>query len=430
MVLVVHTSDNHLGVDKYAGSPLAVAYVDVFNEIAEKTIEVGSRYLVVAGDMFHSIDPSTDVILSAIRVLKRLNDSGVRVVVVPGNHDNSTIRKGVLDVLAEAGLIHLLDYREEYDSLFLKPIVFEDDKLVFYGVPGFRGLKELGYLSKGTVRFLERNKYENYNVVVVVHTSAKMREYDPTRYSTRYGKIATDEYELLRKVPPHTRYVALGHIHIPVPLEKMFESRAAYPGAPIGMDANDLRETVWLVEKGVKRRVLLVDILQDPPSIRAIELENTPLIVHREVEVSSPSDVMNQLTKIVLELPSEPKHKVVLLYLKNLEELDARILGVAKEISAKRGVHIEIRLKRREEISELFATLSQLSELIEVDVEKTLTGIETLEEKLLEDLARRYKLSIGLDKLKWVLSKLAEPVPSSSKYGDLLLELEKELIEA
>ncbi|MEM4889793.1 MAG: metallophosphoesterase, partial [Thermosphaera sp.] len=87
---MVHTSDNHLGVDKYARSPLAVAYADVFREIAEKTIEVGSRYLVVAGDMFHSIDPSTDVILSAIRVLKWLKDSGVRVVVVPGNHDNST----------------------------------------------------------------------------------------------------------------------------------------------------------------------------------------------------------------------------------------------------------------------------------------------------------------------------------------------------
>ncbi|MEM4224975.1 MAG: DNA repair exonuclease [Desulfurococcaceae archaeon] len=430
MVLIVHTSDIHLGVDKYANSPLAAAYVDVFNEIAEKTVEAGSRYLVVAGDMFHSTDPSTEVILSAIRVLKKLKESGVRVVVVPGNHDNSTIRRGILDVLAEAGLVHLLEYREEYDYLLLKPLVFEDDRLVFYGIPGFRWQKELNYIGKGMVKYLERSKYENYSTVVVAHTSAKVYNYDPTSYSTRYGKIATDEGELLRRIPQGAKYIALGHIHIPVPLEKTFRSNSAYPGAPIGMDASDLRESVWLAEMGVKRRILLVDIQQYPSSIRAIELENTPFVAYREIEAHGPSDVMNQLMKIVSELPSEPKHKVVLLYLKNVEELDARILGVAKEMSIKRGVHVEVNISKPEESSGLLSALSQLGELKEVDTERTLLDIDTLEERILEDLARRYKLPLSLDKLKWLLNKLAEPVPSSSKYRDILLQIEKELLES
>ncbi|MEM4369773.1 MAG: hypothetical protein QXX15_02655, partial [Desulfurococcaceae archaeon] len=96
----------------------------------------------------------------------------------------------------------------------------------------------------------------------------------------------------------------------------------------------------------------------------------------------------------------------------------------------KRGVHVEVSIRKPEESSGLLSALSQLGELKEVDTERTLLDIDTLEERILEDLARRYKLPLSLDKLKWLLNKLAEPVPSSSKYRDILLQIEKELLES
>lgn len=428
MVLLIHTSDIHLGVDKYARSPLARAYIDVLDEIASKTVELGSRYVVVSGDVFHSVNPPMDTIFSAIRILKKLRENGVRVIVVPGNHDNSTSRKGILELLAETGLIYLLDYSELHNYLVLKPLVFEDDRLVFYGIPGFRGSREVEYLTSGTVKFIDVKKYEDYNTIVVAHVSTKMQGYDPTKYASRYGKVATDEGELFRKIPARARYVALGHIHIPVPFEKEFKGRAAYPGAPIGMDANDLRESALLGERAIKRRFLVVDISQDTPSIKAVELENTPLVVLRKIKAKSADDVVRYASEAVRELPSKPRYRALLLYVTGLERLEAKVIGLIRELSTKHETYIEVHAVPREEELGLFTSLS-MPEEIELNLEKVLLDVETLEESVLRDMASRYKLPLSADKLKWLLNRLSEPVAGSARYEELIAEIEKELFK-
>jgi DNA repair exonuclease SbcCD nuclease subunit len=134
---------------------LESSYYSVLEEISNNVLREKAKHLLISGDMFNTDRTSMGIVIKTVGVLKKLVDSGVRVIVVPGNNDLSRTRTSVLDLLARAGLIHLLDFKEETGWLILEPLVFQDDRLVFYGVPGFRGSsnREVEYLKHGTMRF-------------------------------------------------------------------------------------------------------------------------------------------------------------------------------------------------------------------------------------------------------------------------------------
>ena len=132
--------------------------------------------------------------------------------------------------------------------MILEPLVFQDDRLVFYGVPGFRGSsnREVEYLKHGTTRFRGLRDYSNYELIILAHINTKFAGYDPSRYSKRYGQLYMEYEDFLHKLPENTRYIALGHVHLPIPMDDAFKGKIAYPGAPIGLDTADLKETFEL----------------------------------------------------------------------------------------------------------------------------------------------------------------------------------------
>lgn len=423
MTLIVHASDIHLGVDRFARSPISEAYLEVLNEIATKTLESKAKYLVLSGDVFHSANPPFDVLIGSLRVFKKLKDLRVRVIVVPGNHDNSPSGRSVLNLLAEAGVINLLDYEEIHGYLISKPLVFEDDNLVFYGIPGFRRSKEIEYLKNGYVKFLDLRKYENRRVVVVAHVSTRIHGYDPSKLASRYGYIATDEGELYRRIPPQTVYVALGHVHIPLPFNREFRGKAAYPGAPIGMDVSDLKETAQLNEKGIGRRVLLVDVSDDPPIARALELENTPLVRLVIRETNTVDELLNLVTKEASDIPGTRKHRVLLFYAKGLEKIDIKVETSVRSISSKYNVYVLIQpMPHSRELSDVLLGGIPLEEVV-----GSLPDFEDIEEGVLKRLIPMLKVRLDIDKLKWIVNRLSQPITSDVKYEELLSELEKEL---
>jgi len=215
------------------------------------------------------------IVIKTVGVLKKLVDSGVRVIVVPGNNDLSRTRTSVLDLLARAGLIHLLDFKEEMGWLILEPLVFQDDRLVFYGVPGFRGSsnREVEYLKHGTTRFRGLRDYSNYELIILAHINTKFAGYDPSRYSKRYSQLYMEYEDFLHKLPENTRYIALGHVHLPIPMDDAFKGKIAYPSAPIGLNTADLKETFELGKIGGFRSdsdidVLIVTKLASNPLVR------------------------------------------------------------------------------------------------------------------------------------------------------------------
>lgn len=427
MTLLVHTSDLHLGVDKFARTPISGAYVDVFNEIAEKTIEYGSRYLVIAGDMFHTVNPPFDALLGTIRTLKKLRDTGVKVIVVPGNHDNSPSGRSVLNVLSEAGLVDLLNYEEVHNYLISKPLAYLEDSLVFYGLPGFRNSKEVEYLKGGTVKFLDTKSYEKYKVIVVAHVSTNIQGYNPSKFASRYGYLVSDEGELTRRVPLNTVYVALGHIHIPLPTEKSFTARLAYPGAPIGMDANDLRETAQLERNGVRRRILIVDASSETPRVRSVDLENSPYVRVSTVEAKSADEVLKAIPKELSELPSDRKYRVLILYVIGLEKVDIKLDTTIRSIFSKHNVHVIV--QPRPQYKDVEEALAGAPFFETKDLERVLPEIEDIEEEALRKVIPRLGIRLPIDRIRWILNRLSDQILGEAKLDELLSDLEKEVLE-
>lgn len=89
MIKIVHTSDNHLGMGFNNYPPevragLVAARMDTLRSIVEIANDRQADLLVVAGDLFHSLNLSKALVVEAAKVLAGF--SGLTLV-LPGNHD-------------------------------------------------------------------------------------------------------------------------------------------------------------------------------------------------------------------------------------------------------------------------------------------------------------------------------------------------------
>ena len=419
---LLHTSDLHLVPEGFENTPLEEAFYSVLEEIAGLAVDHKLKYLLIAGDFFDKPNPSFHVVLRTVGVLRRLRESGVRVVVVPGNHDVSRAKTSILNVLAEAGLVNLLDFNEESGWLILHPLAFEDDKLVFYGIPGFRGSssRELVYLKQGLIKFKDIANYSGYDVIILAHINTKFAGYDPSKYSSRYGLLYMDYEDLLRSLPTGTRYVALGHIHLPVPLDRVFRGNIAYPGAPIGMDVNDLLETHELAKIGVRRRVLRAELASEIPVVKSLELESAPRVYYKRLEAKTPEDVKARIYEALSEL--EPaKYPVLLVDVVGLDKVSVDLETFRQEVMKRKKVYIRVRqFSPPKDLVELAAFTDLMTPVKEL-------SIDEIELAVIRELASKKKLNIPAEKLHWIINYLG----SSHDYSPekLLHDVLKELGE-
>ena len=92
---LVHLADLHIGYRQYqrltpAGINQREADVaGTFRRAIDKTIELRPDFVLIAGDVFHSVRPSNPAILHAFQQFSRLVEAlpNARVVMVAGNHD-------------------------------------------------------------------------------------------------------------------------------------------------------------------------------------------------------------------------------------------------------------------------------------------------------------------------------------------------------
>lgn len=398
------------------------AFYRIFNEIAEKTVENDVKYLLISGDMFDRYNPPISVVLRTVGTLKKLRDKGIRVVVVPGNHDISRIKTGILNLLSEAGLINLLDFTEEKSWLVLHPHVFEDDKLVFYGIPGFRGSssREVEYMKQNLVRFDRLQGFNRYQVIILAHINTKFAGYDPSRYQSRYGRLYLDHEDLLKRLPSNTKYVALGHIHLPIPLDRSFRGNIAYPGAPIGIDINDLLETSELAKLNVRRRILLVDISSEPPLIKSLELESSPGVQYTRLRVKNAEELKDHLNELIDDI-EQSKYLALIIDVEGLDRLTSDIENYKREVEKRKGVFIKIRVRSRTQEQILPMGLS------DVTVSYRDLSISEIEMAILQELVSKTKLGISADKLKWIIDTLGSL--QEINYDKLLEIIVKEIGE-
>jgi DNA repair protein SbcD/Mre11 len=102
-VKILHTSDWHVG-KTIRGLPRLDEHRRVLAEIAAVARERAVDLVLVAGDLYESAAPSADAEQVVLRALLDLHDTGAKVVVIAGNHDNPGRFEAIRPLLGELGV--------------------------------------------------------------------------------------------------------------------------------------------------------------------------------------------------------------------------------------------------------------------------------------------------------------------------------------
>jgi DNA repair exonuclease SbcCD nuclease subunit len=87
MTRVIHTGDTHLGYRQYHRPERRADFLEAFRQVAADAVAGDVDAVVHAGDLFHDRRPDLGDIMGALSVLRTLDDAGIPVLAVVGNHE-------------------------------------------------------------------------------------------------------------------------------------------------------------------------------------------------------------------------------------------------------------------------------------------------------------------------------------------------------
>ncbi|WP_407414338.1 exonuclease SbcCD subunit D [Methanobrevibacter sp.] len=238
-----HLSDTHLGNRQYGIFEREEDYYEIFDKTIDKIIESGVDFVIHSGDLFDSQRPSTNALLAFQKNLLKLNNAGIPMYAIPGNHD-IIMRKGIkppVDLFEDLGLKVL-----RYNNDFMEGDIY---------ICGFQYIPSS---QKAALEmFLENfsNKAQNHQKsIIVLHQAIK----------TFLDK--EDAYELeFSELPDNFTYYAMGHLH-PYIEADYGKGKLIYPGS---MEINRSKEIAQSDNKGF----CIVDMSGDKPVVERVKVD-------------------------------------------------------------------------------------------------------------------------------------------------------------
>jgi exonuclease SbcD len=251
---IVHIADTHLGlsafnkIDPATGMNLREQLVyDNFLAAVDRIIDLAPDAIVHAGDLFHQVKPKTRAYTTALDALSLLEEAGIPMVVIAGNHSMAKTRytASPLEVLERGG------YRSDgfYAAYQYRYRKVELGDTVFHLIPnmlqpsGYREAFEAVELSSGA------------NVLVTHGLASVLKE-------KRLHTVAEHELDATI-ISDQFDYIALGHFHG----QTQVAENAWYSGSIEYCNYGEIAET-----KGG----LLVDVGRG--SVDHIALPHTPMM--------------------------------------------------------------------------------------------------------------------------------------------------------
>ena len=203
----VHTADTHLGFEitrTAQGDPSgrqnrADAIFRNFERVARHAMEIGADLFLHSGDLFNKYYIPRNRLDLLIRPIFGLAKAGIRVLLIPGNHERSEFpfdlfhghRTIVVYDRPKSICLHLGGYSVGIAGF---PFIREDSRRTFFEALGeteYEGLKS------------------DFNILVV-HQAFDQAEVGPGDFVFREGRRDTVSR---RSVPLNFDYIAAGHIH-------------------------------------------------------------------------------------------------------------------------------------------------------------------------------------------------------------------------
>ncbi len=109
-MLILHTSDTHLGASKPSKlRDRELDFYEVFDEVVEIAIKEGVDAVIHCGDLFDDARPNPQTYYYVFKSLKKLREVGIEFLVIAGQHDMPKVSAlSPIKVLEEVGLVKAL----------------------------------------------------------------------------------------------------------------------------------------------------------------------------------------------------------------------------------------------------------------------------------------------------------------------------------
>ncbi len=336
---LVHLSDLHLGYRQYHRTTtggLNQREADValaFKKAMDAIIDLRPDVIVIGGDIFHSVRPTTPAILHAYRQFARLREMlpDTIVVMVAGNHDTprTTETGHIIRLFATLG-ITVVDTAP-------KRLVFRDGELSILAVPS---------LIRPRPAF-DPDPSAKYNILLI-HDAVEgvVKRFGPLA-EIGYGDLTVDELNASR-----WDYVALGHYHV----YHQVAPNAFYSGSLEYTSTNVWGEVDDEIEKRVKGKgfierdlssgshkfhtISLARRVVDLPGIQAASLSSSELsdAIVFAVE-SAPEGIENKIVRLVVR--DVPRHVLRDIDHRKIREFKRAALHFLLDVRRPQPVRIE-----------------------------------------------------------------------------------------
>jgi DNA repair exonuclease SbcCD nuclease subunit len=245
-MLFSHISDTHLGLQQYGLEEREQDVYDSFNQAINISIKDHVDFVIFAGDIFHTPNPSGTAILQMANALKRLKENSIDSFFILGEHDISRMRATPVPYV-----YHNLQFSKYVGNG--KPVYHKDVMIA-----GFDKIRK-NELQPFEEKFREIDilaKQHNGHKILVLHQGI-----------TEVNQFAAELNS--SDLPKNFTYYAMGHLHDKS--VKQFDQLGgplAYPGSTEMTTSEGIKET----EKGFFE----VDISSQEAKPNWIKLDTRP----------------------------------------------------------------------------------------------------------------------------------------------------------
>jgi len=245
-MLFSHISDTHLGLQQYGLEEREQDIYDSFNQAIDISIKDHVDFVIFAGDIFHTPNPSGTAILQMANALKRLKENSIDSFFILGEHDISRMRATPVPYV-----YHNLQFSKYVGNG--KPVYHKDVMIA-----GFDKIRK-NELQPFEEKFREIDilaKQHNGHKILVLHQGIT----EVNQFAAEFNSS---------DLPKNFTYYAMGHLHDKS--VKRFDQLGgplAYPGSTEMTTSEGIKET----EKGFFE----VDISSQEAKPNWIKLDTRP----------------------------------------------------------------------------------------------------------------------------------------------------------
>jgi len=265
-----HFGDTHLG-RTFPTTKRVSAFNQAFSLIVESIIEEDVDFAVHTGDLFDKLQPWPSVVKHTRDQLFHLQQAGIPVFIIRGNHDGSFDIQG----LRRGSSIQLTYHPLAKNVHFIDPLFDQAAGFSTVGFRDFEGVRihGLGYYGSETSRYLEEyvkpNLSEDLTNILLLHTFVEGYTMTPP------GEPSIHQNALNI---PLLKYVAVGHDHTMLrPIKLKSGTVVACSGSTERWDFREVEDKGFYV----------VD-LNGKVSVRPVRIETDQFMTRIEVESESP----------------------------------------------------------------------------------------------------------------------------------------------